>query len=61
MVYILCYVPKRQNEKESASKMNEDSKAVGHVQVTLVDDTIKLQETANTSRSKVRNKDASHC
>lgn len=35
-------------------RMNEETKAMGHVQVTLVDSTVKLQETTNTSRSKVR-------
>ncbi|XP_044038197.1 supervillin isoform X2 [Siniperca chuatsi] len=42
----------QQNEEESVRKMNEETTAMGHVQVTLEDGTIKLQETANTSRSK---------
>lgn len=62
MVQVLCDLSKRQqNEEESVRKMNEETPAVGHVQVTLVDDTVKLQETTNTSRSKVRNKDTSRC
>ncbi|XP_074512353.1 supervillin-like isoform X2 [Sebastes fasciatus] len=41
-----------QNEEESVERMNEETKAMGHVQVTLVDSTVKLQETTNTSRSQ---------
>ncbi|KAI3359141.1 hypothetical protein L3Q82_002674 [Scortum barcoo] len=47
----------QQNEEESLSKTNEETPAGGHVQVTLMGDTIKLQETTNTSRSKEDNLD----
>lgn len=55
MVYILCDLSERQQtEAESVRKMNEDTTVRGHVQVTLVDDTVKLQAANNTSRSQVR-------
>ncbi|XP_035510487.1 supervillin isoform X6 [Morone saxatilis] len=44
----------QQDEEESGRKTNEETAVVGHVQVTLVDDTVKLQETT-TSRSKEEN------
>lgn len=34
---------------------------MGHVQVTLVDDTVKPHETNNSGRSKVRNNETSQC
>ncbi|XP_027141350.1 supervillin isoform X3 [Larimichthys crocea] len=42
----------QQTEAESVRKMNEDTTVRGHVQVTLVDDTVKLQAANNTSRSQ---------
>ncbi|XP_035852630.1 supervillin isoform X3 [Sander lucioperca] len=42
----------KQNEEESVKRMNEETNAMGHIQVTLADDTVKLQETTNTSRIK---------
>ncbi|XP_049416405.1 supervillin isoform X2 [Epinephelus fuscoguttatus] len=42
----------QQNEEESVRTMNEETTATGHVQVTLVDGTIKPQEATDTSRSK---------
>ncbi|XP_051243836.1 supervillin isoform X4 [Dicentrarchus labrax] len=45
----------QQDEKESGRKTNEETAVVGHVQVTLIDDTVTLQETTNTSRSKEEN------
>ncbi|XP_028454623.1 supervillin isoform X1 [Perca flavescens] len=42
----------KQNEEESVRRMNEETHAMGHIQVTLADDTVKLQETTNTSRIK---------
>ncbi|XP_054463467.1 supervillin [Anoplopoma fimbria] len=42
----------QQNEEESVRRMNEEATAMGHVQVTLVDGTVKLQESTNTSRIK---------
>ncbi|KAM9345570.1 supervillin isoform 2-T2 [Symphorus nematophorus] len=47
----------QQYEEESVRKMNEETTAMGHVQVTLVDDSIKLQETTNNSRSKEETED----
>uniref|UniRef100_UPI0037E86EEB supervillin n=1 Tax=Semicossyphus pulcher TaxID=241346 RepID=UPI0037E86EEB len=43
---------RRQHEEETVRKIEEESTAMGHVQVTLADDTMKQQETADTSRSK---------
>lgn len=55
-VYILCYLSKRQqNEEDGVRTMNKETTLMGHVQVTLVDDTIKLQETNSTGRRQVRN------
>ncbi|TMS14869.1 Supervillin [Larimichthys crocea] len=42
----------QQTEAESVRKMNEDTTVRGYVQVTLVDDTVKLQAANNTSRSQ---------
>ncbi|KAM6914295.1 supervillin isoform 6-T6 [Lycodopsis pacificus] len=39
------------NEEDGVRRVNEET-ATGHVQVTLVDGTVKLQESTNTSRSK---------
>ncbi|KAK9535307.1 hypothetical protein VZT92_007696 [Zoarces viviparus] len=39
------------NEEDGVRRMNEGT-ATGHVQVTLVDGTVKLQQSTNTSRSK---------
>lgn len=48
--YCVCELTERQqDEQESATT------ATGHVQVTLVDGSTKLQGTTNTSSSKVRN------
>ncbi|XP_070778777.1 supervillin [Enoplosus armatus] len=47
----------QQDEEERVREMNEETTAVGHVQVTLEDDTVKLQETTNTSRSKEETED----
>ncbi|XP_078125155.1 supervillin isoform X2 [Sander vitreus] len=42
----------KQNEEECVRRMNEETNAMGHIQVTLADDTVKLQETTDTSRIK---------
>lgn len=57
LVYIPCYLSKRQqNEEESGRKTDEETTFTGHVQVTLADDNITLQERNDTGRSKVGNK-----
>lgn len=57
LVYIPCYLSKRQqNVEESVRKTDEETRFTGHVQVTLVDDNVTLQETKDTGRSKVGNK-----
>lgn len=57
-VFFVCDMSKRQHsEEESVRKRNEETTAMGHVQVTLEDDNVKLKETTNTSRSAVRHKD----
>ncbi|XP_068433972.1 supervillin isoform X2 [Clinocottus analis] len=40
------------NVEEGVRRSKEETTATGHVQVTLVDGTVKLQEATNTSRSK---------
>ncbi|XP_038561119.1 supervillin isoform X3 [Micropterus salmoides] len=42
---------RQHSEEESVRKRNEETTAMGHVQVTLEDDNVKLKETTNTSRS----------
>ncbi|XP_032393101.1 supervillin isoform X2 [Etheostoma spectabile] len=42
----------KQNGEKSLRRMNEETNAMGHIQVPLADDTVKLQETTNTSRIK---------
>nr|XP_046271575.1 supervillin isoform X2 [Scatophagus argus] len=42
---------RQQNEEDSVRKMNEETTIMGHVQVTMADDTLKPQETDNTSMS----------
>ncbi|XP_034750638.1 supervillin isoform X2 [Etheostoma cragini] len=42
----------KQNGEESVRRINEETNAMGNIQVTLADDTVKLQETTNTSRIK---------
>ncbi|XP_059203970.1 supervillin [Centropristis striata] len=42
----------QQNEEESLRRMDEETSAVGHVQVTLVDGAVKLQESTGSSRSE---------
>ncbi|XP_034567417.1 supervillin isoform X1 [Notolabrus celidotus] len=41
---------RHQNEEESTEKTNEETAATGHVQVTPVDNSMKLQETTDNSR-----------
>lgn len=57
VVYFLCDSSKRQQiDVDSVRKVNEENTVTGHVQVTLVDDTVKQQETTSGSRSEVRDK-----
>ncbi|KAK2833119.1 hypothetical protein Q5P01_017008 [Channa striata] len=43
---------RQQDEKEQARRMNEETTATGHVQVTLADGSTQLQNTTNPSSSK---------
>lgn len=40
---------------------DKEATLVGHVQVTLSEDPIKVQEANHTSSSKVRSQESSHC
>ncbi|XP_063759964.1 supervillin isoform X3 [Eleginops maclovinus] len=42
----------QQNDEECVSRMNEETTAMGHVEVTLADGNSNLQESTNTSRRK---------
>ncbi|XP_067334100.1 supervillin isoform X2 [Channa argus] len=42
----------QQDEREKARRINEETKATGHIQVTLADGSTQLQITTNTSSSK---------
>ncbi|XP_042360924.1 supervillin isoform X2 [Plectropomus leopardus] len=42
----------QQEEVESVKRLNEETATIGHVEVTLVDGTVKLPETTKTSRSQ---------
>uniref|UniRef100_A0A3Q3ENR5 Supervillin c n=1 Tax=Labrus bergylta TaxID=56723 RepID=A0A3Q3ENR5_9LABR len=47
-----------QLEKESDGNMNEETRAMGRVQVTQGDDSVKMQEMTDTSRSKEETQNA---
>lgn len=45
---------RQHNEEETVRKMTDETPVMGHVHVTLVDDSVKLQDAADASRSEVR-------
>lgn len=62
LVYFLCPLPKRQhNEEDVVGPMDKEATLVGHVQVTLSEDPIRVQEANDTSSSKVRSQESSRC
>lgn len=62
LVYFLCPLPKRQhNEEDVVGAKDKEATLVGHVQVTLSEDPVRVQEENNTSSSKVRSQESSHC